>query len=263
MPERPDRAARSAHSDEPQRPVPFPGNGAVARGPAADLGEVMGQVARALQEEHGDVEATLQAITHAAVGSVPGAEESGITLVVDRRTVESRAPTGDLPRSIDRLQERLGEGPCLDALFEQRTVRIEDLREEDRWPRFAGEAADLGARSMLSFQLFVTGSTVGALNLYSSRPGAFGEESESVGLVFASHAAVALVSAQHEQHLRTALASRDLIGQAKGILMNQFKLTGDQAFQVLVRASSHTNRKLVDIAEELSETGVLPTPSRD
>lgn len=142
-------------------------------------------------------------------------------------------------------------------------MRIEDIREEDRWPRFAGRAADLGVRSMLSFQLFVTGSTMGALNLYSSRPGAFGEESESVGLVFASHAAVALVSAQHEEHLRAALASRDLIGQAKGILMNQFRITADQAFQVLVRASSHTNRKLVDIAEELCATGVLPTRSGD
>ncbi|MCF6746267.1 GAF and ANTAR domain-containing protein [Blastococcus sp. KM273128] len=221
----------------------------------------MGQVARTLQEEHGDVEATLQAITHAAVGSVPGAEQSGITLVTDRRRVESRAPTGDLPNQIDSLQERLGEGPCLDAVFEQSTVRIEDIEVEQRWPRFADEAAGLGVRSMLSFQLFVTGSTLGALNLYSSGPRAFGEESESVGLVFASHAAIALVSAQHEQHLRAALASRDLIGQAKGILMNQFRLTADQAFQVLVRASSHTNRKLVDIAEEVCETGVLPAPS--
>lgn len=213
VPDSPDRAARSAQSDESQRRIPDPGNGADAQEPVANLGEIMGEVARSLQEEHGDVEATLQAITHAAVVSVPGAEQSGITLVTDRRKVESRAPTGDLPHSIDSLQQRLGEGPCLDAVFEQSTVRIEDIREEDRWPRFAGRAADLGVRSMLSFQLFVTGSTMGALNLYSSRPGAFGEESESVGLVFASHAAVALVSAQHEEHLRAALASRDLIGR--------------------------------------------------
>jgi GAF domain-containing protein len=218
----------------------------------------MGQVARSLQEEHGDVEGTLRAITHAAVGSVPGTDEAGITLVLDRRKVESRAPTGDLPREIDRAQERLGEGPCLDAVFEHPTVRIGDIGDEDRWPRFTAEAADLGVRSMLSFRLFVTGGNLGALNLYSAHPRAFDEESESIGLVFASHAAIALAGAQHEDQLRAALASRDLIGQAKGILMNQFKLTADQAFQVLVRASTRTNRKLSDIAEELCATGALP-----
>jgi len=233
--------------------------GGSARNPApANLGEIMGQVARSLQEEHGDVEGTLRAITHAAVGSVPGTDEAGITLVLDRRKVESRAPTGDLPREIDRAQERLGEGPCLDAVFEQPTVRIRDIGDEDRWPRFTAEAADLGVRSMLSFRLFVTGGKLGALNLYSVHSRAFDEESESIGLVFASHAAIALAGAQHEDQLRAALASRDLIGQAKGILMNQFKLTADQAFQVLVRASTRTNRKLSDIAEELCATGALP-----
>jgi GAF domain-containing protein len=231
---------------------------AVNPGAASNLGEIMGQVARSLQEEHGDVEGTLRAITHAAVGSVPGTDEAGITLVLDRRKIESRAPTGDLPREIDRAQERLGEGPCLDAVFEQPTVRIGDIGDEDRWPRFTAEAAELGVRSMLSFRLFVTGGNLGALNLYSVHPRAFDEESESSGLVFASHAAVALAGAQQEDQLRAALASRDLIGQAKGILMNQFKLTADQAFQVLVRASTRTNRKLSDIAEELCATGALP-----
>jgi GAF domain-containing protein len=225
---------------------------------ASNLGEIMGQVARSLQEEHGDVEATLRAITSAAVGSVPGTDEAGITLVLERRRVESRAPTGDLPREIDRAQERLGEGPCLDAVFEQQTARIDDIGEEHRWPRFTAEAAELGVRSMLSFRLFVTGGDLGALNLYSTHPCAFDEESESIGLVFASHAAIALAGAQHENQLRTALASRDLIGQAKGILMNQFKLTADQAFQVLVRASTRSNRKLTDVAEELCATGALP-----
>jgi GAF domain-containing protein len=260
VPADPDRAGRSAQSDQPQRPATASGGEAGTPGPVPNLGEIMGQVARSLQEEHGDVEGTLQAITQAAVHSVPGTDQGGISLVLDRRRVQSRAPTGDLPLKLDRAQERLGEGPCLDAVFEQQTVRIDDIREEDRWPRFAAEAGELGMRSMLSFQLFVTGGNLGALNLYALRPHAFGEESESIGLVFASHAAIALAGAQHEEHLRSALASRDLIGQAKGILMNQFKLTADQAFHVLVRASSHTNRKLTDVAEELCATGVLPEP---
>ena len=226
------------------------------------LGEIMGEVARSLQQEHGDVEATLKAITRSAVDSVPGAQECGVTLVLERRRVESRAPTGGLPEAIDQLQEKLSEGPCLDAVFEHRTVRIDDIRHEVRWPRFPRLAADQGLGSLLSFQLFVAGDNLGALNLYAGRPHAFGEESESIGLVFASHAAIALAGAQQEERLRTAIASRDLIGQAKGILMERFKITADDAFRVLVGASSRTNRKLVEIAEELCATGELPDPGR-
>jgi hypothetical protein len=92
-------------SDEVRRPVS--GDGPAYEEALSNLGEVMGQVARALQEEHGDVEATLEAITRSAVHSVPGAQDCGITLVTDRRRVESRAPTGEIPRKIDRLQEEL------------------------------------------------------------------------------------------------------------------------------------------------------------
>jgi GAF domain-containing protein len=220
----------------------------------------MGQVARSLQQEHGNVEATLEAITQSAVRSIPGTQDCGITLVLERRRVESRAPTGDLPREIDRLQEELSEGPCLDAVFDQKTVRIDDISREDRWPRFREGSSARGLGSLLAFQLFVTGDNLGALNLYATEPHAFDEESESVGLVFASHASIALAGAQQEERLRTAIASRDLIGQAKGILMERFRITADQAFRVLVGASSRTNRKLADIAAELCSTGELPDP---
>lgn len=83
-----------------------------------------------------------------------------------------------------------------------------------------------------------------------------------MGLVFASHAAIALAGAQQEQRLRTALDSRELIGQAQGILMERHKLTGAQAFTALTRVSSHTNRKLVEIAEELVSTGEMPRVPR-
>jgi GAF domain-containing protein len=262
----PDRAGRSDQSGQDERPPPSssagsdqgPDQGSHEAETLASLGEIMGQVARSLQEEHGDVAATLDAITVAAVGAVPGTDECGISLVVERRRVQSRAPTGELPLIIDKLQERLGEGPCLDAVWEHATVRIDDIGSEQRWPRFAEGAQAAGVRSMLSFQLFVTGDTLGALNLYARTAHAFGEESESVGLVFASHASIALAGAQHEERLRIAVSTRDLIGQAKGILMERFRLTSDQAFKVLVGASSHTNRKVRDVAEELCATGALP-----
>lgn len=226
------------------------------------LGDVMSRVARQLQEEHGDVEATLEAITAAAVRTVPHAEECGITYVVGRWKVESRASTGELPRRVDALQERLRQGPCLDAVWEQELVRVDDVGADDRWPDFARDAAAAGVGSMMCFQLFVGADQLGALNMYATTPHAFDEESQDVGQIIAGHAAVALAGAQHEAHLRAGMSNRDVIGQAKGILMERHKLTADQAFGVLARASQELNRKLIDIARELAETGAVPGDRR-
>src|SRR3954451_14923579 len=108
---------------------------------------------------------------------------------------------------------------------------------------------------MMCFQLFVMGDQLGALNLYSRTPRAFDAESEEIGLVFASHAAVALAGAEHEENLRAGMLTRDLIGQAKGILMAPHPLTAAQSHDVLARATPVIKRKLVDIAVELTDTG--------
>ena len=227
------------------------------------LGDVLSRVARELQEEHGDVEATLQSITRAAVDTVPGADECGVSYVVRRREVEPRAWTSDLPRTLDALQGQLGQGPCLDAIWDQRVVAVPDVARDGRWPEFARQASGLGVGSLLCFQLFVEGDNLGALNLYARRAGAFDAESTDVGQLFAAHAAVALAGAEHEANLRAGLDHRDLIGQAKGILMERYKVTAVQAFDLLVRTSSLTNRKLRDVADELTSTGHLAVPRRD
>jgi GAF domain-containing protein len=226
------------------------------------LGDVMSRVARHLQEEHGDVEGTLQAITAAALGTVPHADECGISYVIERKQIEPRAWTSDLPRAVDSLQERLGQGPCMDAVWEQQLVRVDDVGADDRWPEFGTRAAELGVGSMMCFQLFVTSDQLGALNMYSRTRGAFDDESQDIGLLFASHAAVALAGAEHEANLRTGMNSRDVIGQAKGVLMERHKLTADQSFAVLARVSQELNRRLVDVARELTDTGALPGGDR-
>jgi GAF domain-containing protein len=218
----------------------------------------MGRVARRMQEEHGDVDATLRAVTTAAVATVPHASECSISYVTGRREVESRASTGDLSREVDALQGRLGEGPCLDAVWEEEVVRVDDVAAEQRWPRFAREAAALGAGSMMCFQLFVSGDQLGALNLYSRDPGVFDDEAQEIGMMLAAHAAVAIAGAEHEQNLRRAVDRRDLIGQAEGILMERYEITADQAFGVLARVSQQTDRRLADIARELDDTGTVP-----
>ncbi|MDT0277364.1 GAF and ANTAR domain-containing protein [Blastococcus goldschmidtiae] len=227
--------------------------------PRRHLGDAMSRVARQLQEEHGDVEATLQAIAAAAVATVPHAQECSVSYVIGHAKVEPRASTGELPRHLDRLQQELEQGPCLDAIWEDAVVRVDDIGSDERWPTFGARAAEHGIHSMLCFQLFVAGDQLGAMNLYARQPHAFDGESEEIGQMFASHAAVALAGAEHEEHLRAGLNSRDLIGQAKGILMERFRLTADQAFGVLSRVSQEKNRKLVDVARELTDSGALPT----
>jgi GAF domain-containing protein len=220
------------------------------------LAEALSELARTLQDEEG-VGQTLQAIVEAAVGTVPGAEYAGVSMIEDRRTLATPAATDELVVKVDQAQYDTGQGPCLDALFEHRTVRVPDLAHETRWPAFVARAVALGVGSMLSFQLYVAGDRLGALNLYAARAGAFDDSSERVGPLFAAHAAVALAEAQKQQQLSQAMDTRDLIGQAKGILMERFRLTSDQAFALLVRASQRTNTKLRDIADHLVRSGEL------
>lgn len=226
------------------------------------LGEVMVRMARHLQQEHGNVEATLQAITAAAMSTVPNVDGCSINYVVGRAKVEPRAYTNDLARDLDVLQERVGQGPCLDAAWEEEVVRVDDVGADQRWPVFARQATARGAGSMLCFQLFVEGDQLGAMNMYSQSPGAFDDECQDIGQMIAGHAAIALAGAEHEENLRRGLTTRDVIGQAKGILMERHKITADQAFGVLTRASQELNRKLADIAAEVAGTGALPTRSR-
>jgi GAF domain-containing protein len=231
-----------------------------ANGPK-DLAAQLTEIALALREQRGEQQ-TMDAIVHAAVGTIPGAEHAGIMTVVGKRDISTVATTGDLPCEVDQAQYDSGEGPCLAALFSEAIVSVPDVVHDERWRLFGPKAGELGVGSMLSFQLYVQNEDLGALNLYSRETHAFGEESYHVGSLFAGHAAIALASAQERTQLAAAVQTRDLIGQAKGMLMERHKLNADQAFAVLTRASQHTNLKLREIAEQLTTTGKLPGQGR-
>ena len=230
----------------------------------AELAQQLGDLARSLEAED-DTNAMLDEVVATAVKLVPGAQEGSLSVVTGRRHVTAQHASSDLPHHVDDLQSETGEGPCLDAVYEQQTVRVPDMSHEERWPKFAQRAFEAGAASMLSFQLYVEGDNLGALNLYSRESGAFDDVSEQVGLLFASHAAVAFADAQKLDHLHRAIDSRDLIGQAKGIPMERYQINADQAFRFLVRVSSSNSRKLRDVAQQLTQTGQRPgstTPPR-
>jgi ANTAR domain len=103
-------------------------------------------------------------------------------------------------------------------------------------------------RSLLSFQLFVRHENLGALNLYADHSAAFTEESQHIGSVLAQHASIAMIGAAAETQFGAALASRDIIGQAKGFIMHRDNLTGIQAFALLLKTSQNANIKLIDVA---------------
>lgn len=227
-------------------------------GDTKGLAEKMSQLARLFQAEE-DPQEVLVHLVRAAIELVPGADEGSISKVIGRRRVEPQVPSGELPRQVDAVQSETGQGPCLDAVYDHETVLVQDMTDEQRWPDFSRKAAQLGAVSMLSFQLYVEGDNLGALNLYGRTPNAFTQESEQIGLLIASHAAVAFAEAQKLVHMRDAMQSRDVIGQAKGILMERYGITAQHAFVMLTRYSSHTNTKLLDVADQLATTGALPS----
>jgi GAF domain-containing protein len=228
-------------------------------GTAAALDELarrLAEAARGLQQQLAP-EQVVDRVVSLAVAMVPGADEATITMVRARRHVYSAAATGDLARWFDVLQNQTGEGPCLDAMWQQQTVRVDDLAADPRWPVLGPRAAERGVGSMLCLQLFVHEDTLGALDLLARERSAFTDESEHIGLLLASHAAIAVADAQRLEHAAIALVNRDVIGQAKGILMERFKITAEQAFDVLAKVSQDTNRKVYAVAEDLTRTGTL------
>ncbi|MGH3499895.1 MAG: ANTAR domain-containing protein [Nocardioidaceae bacterium] len=157
------------------------------------------------------------------------------------------------------MQHELGEGPCHDVLWDHHTSTVEDMAGETRWPNYSPQAAALGIGSVLAFQLSTAENTLGALNLYSTRAHAFDEPSHEVGVVFAAHAAVGLGWARTEAQLHEAIESRQVIGEALGILIERKRITSTEAFEMLSQASQDFNIKLHEVAAKVVETGEEPT----
>jgi transcriptional regulator with GAF, ATPase, and Fis domain len=200
----------------------------------------------------------LAVITQGAVDLIPGTEFSALVVPAGPQRLEARAICGELTPLVIGLQNDVGEGPCLDAANHPGPVWAADLPRETRWPLFTPAAADLGVGSMMCTSLVADNRSYGSLSLASGRPHAFDEESQALAAVFATNATIALAGQEWRRNMTVALTSRDVIGQAKGILMERYRLTPDAAFALLVRASQKTHTKLRTVSEELCRTGELP-----
>lgn len=215
----------------------------------------VGELVQALQQQSADVDSVLQELTESAARSIPGAQYAGITIATRDGEVRTAAATGRYPALLDEIQQRHGEGPCLSAAWEQHTIRINDIAREQRWPAYCRDAlAETPIRSIMSFQLFADHHTMGALNFYAEQSGVFDDDAVEHGLIMATHTALAWNLVRRDEQFRSALASRDIIGQAKGMIMERFKIDAVQAFELLKRLSQSSNTPLVTVARQLVES---------
>ena len=205
------------------------------------------------------VEGTLQRIVDLAAATIDGCDAAGV-LVLDGSAASTPAASDPIVGDLETAQIDLDEGPCLDAARSGTTFYAADLADDDRWPAFAPAAVDAGIRSVLAYAL--SGRQLSALNLYARFPAAFGATDRAQGQLFATLARLALDSAaeraaaeENADHLGEALKTREVIGQAQGILMERERITAEQAFDVLRRASQRMNVKLRDVARDLVERG--------
>ena len=205
-----------------------------------------------------DLEQTLGQIVAAAVTTIPGVDAGSISMVESGR-VTTRQPTSEKIGKLDDTQSELHEGPCITAIEdppESGVVIAQDLAgaDRDRWPRFGPFVVEAGYRGLMSTQLSVEGGVRAALNLYSTKPDAFDSTARTLAGLFGSQAALLLYGVNQAGHLQRAVDSRDLIGRAKGILSERFKVDDDTAFQMLVKSSQDTNLKLTAVAQWLTES---------
>ena len=205
-----------------------------------------------------DLEQTLGQIVSAAVDTISSVDAGSISMTEHGR-IDTRHPTCEGIRALDEVQSDLREGPCITAIEcppESGMIVAQDLAGGDaaQWPRFAPRAVAAGYRGLMSTTLSVDGRMHAALNLYSAAPDAFGEHCRIQAGLFGIQAALLLHGASEAANLQRAVDSRDLIGRAKGILMERFGTDDQGAFQMLVRSSQDTNLKVTAVAQWLNDS---------
>jgi GAF domain-containing protein len=215
-----------------------------------DLAQVLGTAS--------DEGVRIKLAVEAATSLVEHCTHAGFT-VNQLGGLSTEASSDDVVQRANELQQELGEGPCLDVMRDQDTLVSPDLARERRWPRWAPRVAqELEVSSLISVLVYTDTQSYGALSLYAPRDNAFDADSVAIAQTLAGQLAMVMTSGREIDQLGRALHSRTIIGQAQGILMERLDIDAAQAFDYLRRMSSHTNRKLVALAEEIARTRELP-----
>jgi GAF domain-containing protein len=208
-------------------------------------------------DDDGALDTALQLVCQQVVRVVPGADMASVTLVHDGAG-ETAACTDQVVFDIDADQYKAGAGPCLEAAATSEIVRVDVETARERWPEFTRSATAAGVASYLSAPLTVDARHAGALNLYGRRAHGFEDVDSALVKLYVSAVIAALrataryvAARENAAHLSTALVSRAVIDQAKGIIMGAHGVDADQAFRLLVDQSQQENVKLHVVAERL------------
>ncbi|MDQ0870916.1 GAF domain-containing protein [Arthrobacter sp. V1I9] len=200
----------------------------------------------------------VQSLAYVLKDSVPNATGAGASLINARGRRESAGATDPVVLQADKLQYELGQGPCLSAWAEQRAVIIQDTREETRWPEWTAAVANLPLRSVLSAPLTTEGRHIGAFKVYSPAPHVFDDHSIFLIERLAVPAAVMLGNARDREatqrlssQLVDALAQRDMISTAQGVLIGRMNITSQDALNVMLSASRGEDKPLYLVAREI------------
>ena len=215
------------------------------------------QLVRTLRVPASDPDDLVSRIVGESVRLVPPARHAGVIVTDADKSLRTVFASDVVPRQLDALQMQMGTGPCLTAARKQIVVRMHDIEADTRWPDFRQAAKSCDVGSMLCVPLYIDDRLLGTLSLYSHQADAFREGAEPIARLLATVSAVALADSFQRDRLERALRNRDLIGQAKGILMSRHGVSADAAFEMLRTHSQRTNCKLVVVAEQVVETGSL------
>lgn len=215
------------------------------------LARALGAVATALANES-DVTALISRTCQLAVETIDPCQHADVMVVGPKRTLLVPGTTDWVGTRVVSIEDETGEGPCIDAYETRAVIESPDLTAETRWPKFIPRCLrETPVRSGLGLPLLMGDTPIGSLDLYAQTSNVFTEEDVAAAALFASHAAVALVAARAREQFHEALESRDIIGQAKGILMAQSHINADAAFDLLRRASQRLNVKLAQVAQDI------------
>lgn len=232
----------------------------------AELALALGELAAAFKTlvqvllDSGQATLTPQRIVDVAARAMPGCRHAAV-VVIEQDRPQTLASTDAVPDHVDAVQFDAGEGPSLDVLVTDDYIRVDDLANDPRWPRFGSRALQVGnVRSMINYRLYLGRQRRAALSFYSTWPHAFDDTAAAIGAIFAAYCSLALITQQlgDEVHpLRAATVHRE-IGVAISVLMATEQFAAEEAFAKLHSASKRLHRDLHDVARHVTTTGHLP-----
>jgi GAF domain-containing protein len=195
----------------------------------------------------------------AACVDLLGASAAGLLLDDQKGNLSVVASSSEETRMLEVFQLQANEGPCLDCVRTGQAVSSDDLHaEQQRWPRFAPVALDVGFSSVSAVPMRLRDETIGGLNLFHSNGDQVGEHERKLAQALAHVATIGILQQRSASRASTltdqlqhALNSRVVIEQAKGVLAERHGVSMGEAFDALRRHSRNHNVKLTEHARSI------------